>query len=167
MNFLLNLIFTKNFFMNIKAWSKVFSCYLSTDLNREEVRKKITISKNIIFVRPCENESYCGIIYLEKPKDGTHIFFLMSCLDEQGIENEFDVYLLLHHDDDIPAMDAYGFKQFFKNGITHRDGDLPAIIRQDGSADYYKNGLLYRHGDMPSIIRWDGCVDCYKNPFLY
>ena len=49
-----------------------------------------------------------------------------------------------------------------KNGVLHRDGDLPAIITVRGHMEYWKNGKRHRdHG--PAIIRQNGVCSWYKN----
>jgi len=44
-----------------------------------------------------------------------------------------------------------GIQMWFKNGLPHRDNDLPAIIRDDRK-EWRQNGLLHRDNDLPSII---------------
>ena len=46
-----------------------------------------------------------------------------------------------------------------KDGLLHRDGDLPAAIYADGSKYYYKNGNCHRDGDLPAVI--------FKNKYEY
>jgi hypothetical protein len=38
------------------------------------------------------------------------------------------------------------------NGMTHKNGDLPAIIYHNNQCAYYKYGKLHRDGDQPSLI---------------
>lgn len=40
----------------------------------------------------------------------------------------------------------------------HRGGDLPAIVRSDGSRMWYTDGLMHRDGDRPAVE----AVDCLK-----
>jgi hypothetical protein len=58
---------------------------------------------------------------------------------------------------------ANGNQYWFKNGIKHRDNDLPAIIRADGTQCWYQNGKIHRDNDLPSIITSDGNQFWYKN----
>lgn len=52
---------------------------------------------------------------------------------------------------------------WYKNGKTHRDNDLPAIIYSNGDLKWYKNGKLERDNDLPSIIYSNGSQMWYKN----
>ena len=71
---------------------------------------------------------------------------------------------LLHRDGDLPAaIYADGSKYYYKNGNCHRDGDLPAIEHADGTKCYYKNGKCHRDGDLPAIEYANGERDYYKN----
>jgi len=71
---------------------------------------------------------------------------------------------LLHRDGDLPAaIYADGSKYYYKNGNCHRDGDLPAIEHADGTKCYYKNGNCHRDGDLPAIEHADGTKCYYKN----
>jgi hypothetical protein len=46
----------------------------------------------------------------------------------------------------------FGAQIWYKNGVEHRDGDLPAVISADGSAKYYcYDGYCHRDGDLPAI----------------
>jgi len=55
-----------------------------------------------------------------------------------------DGKLIYHSFDDEPAM-IYdnGTKYWYKDGLLHRDNNLPAIIYSDGDCGYYKNENRY------------------------
>lgn len=57
-----------------------------------------------------------------------------------------------------PAIKNNEYTGYFKNGILHRDGDLPAsTIYSDGKVElqeYYKNGVLHREKDNPAVIEY-------------
>jgi hypothetical protein len=36
-----------------------------------------------------------------------------------------------------------GSQCWYKNGLKHRDGDLPAVIYFNGVQQWYKNGVRY------------------------
>ena len=38
----------------------------------------------------------------------------------------------------------WGNTEYYKNGVLHRDGDLPAVISARGDLEYYKNVLVGR-----------------------
>ena len=45
-----------------------------------------------------------------------------------------------------------GRMHFYKNGVIHRDGDLPAIITEDGSLSWLIEGKYHRENGPASII---------------
>jgi hypothetical protein len=52
---------------------------------------------------------------------------------------------------------------FKRNGLRHRDNDLPAIIYASGTKKWYKNGELHRDNDLPALITYDGAKHWYQN----
>ena len=56
----------------------------------------------------------------------------------------------------------WGNTEHYKNGVLHRDGDLPAVISARGDLEYWKNGRRHRDNG-PAIIRKDGVCSWYKN----
>lgn len=53
-------------------------------------------------------------------------------------------YLLrgVRHREDGPAyISGQGNEQFFRNGVLHQDGGLPAITTRNGATFYYLNGV--------------------------
>lgn len=45
-----------------------------------------------------------------------------------------------------------GAQIWYKNGLFHREGDLPAVIADNGSAVYYCiDGVYHRDGDLPAV----------------
>ena len=56
----------------------------------------------------------------------------------------------------------WGNTEYYKNGVLHRDGDLPAVISARGDLEYWKNGRRHRDNG-PAIIRKDGVCSWYKN----
>jgi len=42
---------------------------------------------------------------------------------------------------------------WYKNGVVHRDDDLPACVYSDGTAVWYKDGTVHRDNDLPAIIK--------------
>jgi len=51
---------------------------------------------------------------------------------------------------------------WLRDGQTHRDDDLPAIIRP-GSKEWCREGNLHRENDLPAIICSDGTQFLYVN----
>ncbi len=71
---------------------------------------------------------------------------------------------LLHRDNDLPAIiEANGTKQWYQNGLKHRDNDLPAMIYSDGSKCWFQNDLLHRENDLPAGIYQNGDLFWFKN----
>lgn len=67
-----------------------------------------------------------------------------------------------HREGDLPAViynTNEGHKEWCKNGLLHRDGDLPAVERGNYKA-WYKNGLLHREGDLPAVVDSDRQIWC-------
>ena len=60
-----------------------------------------------------------------------------------------------------------GTKYWFKNGLLHRDNDLPAIVYTNGTKEWYKNDKPHRDNDQPAIIRANGTKYWFKNGVEY
>jgi hypothetical protein len=61
----------------------------------------------------------------------------------------------LHRDDDLPAViRANGSKSWCRNGKRHRDNG-PAIIEENGTQEWYRDGKRHRDNG-PAIITPDG-----------
>ena len=70
----------------------------------------------------------------------------------------------LHRDGDLPAVErADGSKLWYRNGKRHRDGDLPAVEHQDGSKGWFRNGQIHRDGDQPAIEAANGTKEWWIN----
>lgn len=57
-----------------------------------------------------------------------------------------------HRDGDLPAIIRDSCMEWFRDGKLHRDGDLPASISVDGHMSWYRDGKLHRDGDLPAIV---------------
>ena len=68
----------------------------------------------------------------------------------------------LHSYDDLPANVYWGNFEWYKNGLLHRDGDLPAYISARGDLEYYQNGKRHRDNG-PAVIRKNGTCSWYKH----
>ena len=64
--------------------------------------------------------------------------------------------------DDPPTKEYWGNREWYKNDVLHRDGDLPAVISARGDLEYYKNGKRHRDNG-PAVIRKDGTCSWYKH----
>ena len=60
-------------------------------------------------------------------------------------------------------FDEDGNEFWYRNGVRHRDSDLPATVCADGAQYWYQNGLCHRDNDLPAIICSDGTMEWYRN----
>jgi hypothetical protein len=61
---------------------------------------------------------------------------------------------LLHREGDLPALIEHSFStvtSYYINGKLHRDGDMPAVEGFEFS-QWFRNGLLHRDGDLPAVV---------------
>ena len=70
-------------------------------------------------------------------------------------------------DIDPPTVVEHGIRKWKKDGVLHRDDDLPAVIYPDGTELYYINGQKHREGDKPAVIFPDGTESYYKHGIEY
>ncbi len=68
---------------------------------------------------------------------------------------------------DTCEIDASGTKRYFRDGKTHRDGDLPAVEYANGSGLYYRDGVLHRDGDLPAVEYANGYKEYWRNGEQY
>jgi hypothetical protein len=71
--------------------------------------------------------------------------------------------LLAGYKDGSHVKDINGSLVWYKNGLLHRDGDLPAFISSGGTLGWYKNGKYHRDGDKPAWIWPNGTLVWLKN----
>ncbi len=80
---------------------------------------------------------------------------------EQIIYKLFGIY---HRNDDLPAIiRANGTQEWHQYGKIHRDNDLPAIIYADGYREWYQYGKCHRDNDLPAVICADGTQEWYQH----
>lgn len=139
----------------------------------------VTDSPNVLWVRglriyECEVDASTVSLYhyepnefkferarLIKPFNG--VVRNKGCLKEQHIKDG-----LYHRDGDMPAMIFHdGSRSWYKNGKLHRDRDLPAVIDHDGTLGWYQNGERHRDNDQPAVIDADGTRSWYRNGKLH
>jgi hypothetical protein len=75
---------------------------------------------------------------------------------------------VLHRNGDLPAV-IYpsGTTEWFKNGVKHRDNGMPAIIWGNGNMEWYVNGRLERDGGLPAVVCVSGTKKWYKGGLLH
>lgn len=64
---------------------------------------------------------------------------------------------------EVCYIETNGDISFRKDGMPHRDGDLPAIIHTNGYTAYYKNGKRHREDNKPAVIYSNGDEQYYYN----
>jgi hypothetical protein len=65
-------------------------------------------------------------------------------IDEEGTERWFNKDHQLHRDNDLPAViKSNGSKFWYKDGKLHRDNDLPAATYSDGRKEWFNNGVKF------------------------
>jgi hypothetical protein len=75
---------------------------------------------------------------------------------------------LIHRDNDLPAIILSNGDQIWcKNDKVHRDGDLPAIEYANGTKKWYQNGKLFRNNNLPTETRSNGDQMWHKNGLLH
>lgn len=60
-----------------------------------------------------------------------------------------------HHDKEAAFRSSDGDRVWFRHGLRHRDGDLPAVEAANGERAWYQNGVFHREGG-PAIKFADG-----------
>lgn len=62
-----------------------------------------------------------------------------------------------HRDGDLPAVVwDDGSQIWWQHGKHHRDDDLPAVVWKSGVQAWYQHGEEHRDGDLPSRVRPGG-----------
>lgn len=56
-----------------------------------------------------------------------------------------------------------GTKEYYRNGLLHRDNDLPAVECAHGTKFWFKNGKLHRDNNLPAMEYYDGDKEWYKD----
>jgi hypothetical protein len=74
---------------------------------------------------------------------------------------------VLHREDDLPAaIRSDGTYEWWYNGLRHRNNG-PAYIEPNGSRYFYENGLRHRNNDLPAVEEHDGTLIWYTNGKLH
>ena len=63
----------------------------------------------------------------------------------------------------VVDIDSYGTRRWYKDGKRHRDGDLPAVVFENGDAVWYKDGKRHRDGDKPAVVFVSGYCAWFIN----
>ena len=86
----------------------------------------------------------------------------------QSVSVQENININSNHKIKIPSENEFGEWKNEK-GELHRENDLPAIVRSDGTKQWWINGKLHRENDLPAIIRSNGVKEWWINgrPFRY
>ena len=63
---------------------------------------------------------------------------------------------------DPPTKEYWRNKEWHKDGVLHRDGDLPAYISARGDLEWYQHGKRHRNNG-PAVVRKDGTCSWYRH----
>ncbi len=72
----------------------------------------------------------------------------------------------VHRDNDLPAaIKANGTKMWYQHGKVHRNNDLPTVIYADGTQCWYQHDGLHRNTvcDLPAVIYADGTKEWWRH----
>jgi len=88
---------------------------------------------------------------------------------ETGYLDDESGYFINHSFDDEPAIifNNNGTKFWYKDGLIHRDNNLPARIWSDGSYSFYKNGKQYWFINNKEYYYMNTIKEKFKNNILY
>ncbi len=76
------------------------------------------------------------------------------------IQDLIEEYCYVHESNKYVGTNEKVWKQ---NGVTHRDRNRPAVIRDDGTKIWYNHGEKHRDGDLPAYINSDGTQEWYTH----
>ena len=76
--------------------------------------------------------------------------------DEHETQEEWHRNGVLHRDDDLPALIIHLNGEIIRQewqqyGKLHREGGFPAVIWDDGGKEWWQNGVPYRENDLPHV----------------
>ncbi len=107
---------------------------LKTDLTDEQ---KLTLIN--VIISPKKKEEAKSDEIVEKSYDYTKFYKMI------------DGKKVLHRENGPAIVSIFGDDEYYRNGLLHRDGDLPAFIDYRGKIQrYFKHGVMTREGDKPS-----------------
>jgi hypothetical protein len=81
---------------------------------------------------------------------------------------EYKLFGKLHRENDLPAVErGNGTKYWSYNGKLHRENDKPAMIYASGAKYWYWHGKLHRTDDKPAMISASGAKYWYWHDKLH
>ena len=92
--------------------------------------------------------------------------FQLQLLETYENNDEMELWFkngLNHRDYDLPASISNGDYIWFQYGKIHRDNDMPAVIWDNGTQVWYQNGRIHRDRDLPALITKNGNQVWFQN----
>ena len=87
--------------------------------------------------------------------------------DDDSAQTWYNLNGQLHRDGDLPAViEEDGTQEWWQNGRLHRENDLPARIDENGTQEWFQNGERHRDNDLPAVI-WPDSQMWYQNGLLH
>lgn len=59
--------------------------------------------------------------------------------------------------------DKLGTIRWYKNGLLHRDNDLPAVIWSDGTQEWFIHGKRHRDNNLPALVKNENHMEWWLN----
>jgi len=88
-------------------------------------------------------------------------------IDHHGGQMWYDTNGNYHRDGDLPAIIwDDGAQTWFRHGDRHRDGDKPAYISSNGTQAWWQHGKRHRETG-PAIIHANGDIEFWLNHVEY
>jgi len=86
---------------------------------------------------------------------------------ETGYLSDGKGKFITHSFDDEPALICNdGTKSWYKDGLRHRDNNLPVVIYSDGDCEYYKNENRYWFINNEEYYNFVVVIEKFKNNIL-
>lgn len=138
--------------------------YLDAKGRRRTYRGGIYIPRDD---EPTRTQDSAGVVRWNTPSGALHNEDGPAIEHPNG-DKEYFINGLLHREDDLPAREmANGTKEWFVHGKRHRNGDQPAIVRPDGTEEYWFEGKRHRGGNKPALRFPNGCEEYYVHGLIH
>lgn len=86
-----------------------------------------------------------------------------TCKTDEGGNKTWYKNGLIHRDGGLPAIECVnGHRGWYEHGEFHRDGGLPASVWANGSRHWYRHGKHYRDSNLPTTEHQDGRKHWYR-----
>jgi hypothetical protein len=123
------------------------------------------ITLNLRNLKKGDDYSYIRMSYKKKEKinginyfifsKGNYFYYFKNKKNPKinNIKECNEVDLILNSENDRPAIISIkdNHREWYKNGLRHRDNDLPAFSSPE-CQEWYFNGLIHREGFKPAVI---------------